>query len=178
MARPLQQLGIVGLEDLFVKSEGELQMLRDLEYELRHRQVPRARSLLVKVRAAIKTVPETGISVAATPHLSDSPEHVGGDLFGAKHVPRQEPKSEGAAKVKSPACAVREVPVPSLSDAYKALKATSGSSWESIELTRRQLVQRASPALAIDDKRQQLQRDAENINAAYKVIALDRIGSR
>ena len=60
MARPLQQLGIAGLEDLFVKSEGGLQVLRDLEYELRHRQVPRARSLLVKVRAAIKSAANNG----------------------------------------------------------------------------------------------------------------------
>ena len=178
MARPLQQLGIAGLEDLFVKSEGGLQVLRDLEYELRHRQVPRARSLLVKVRAAIKAVPTTEISVAAMPHMPESAGHVGGDLFEAKHVPRQEPKSEEVAKVKSPAWAAREIPVISLSDAYKTLKATPGSSWESIELTRRQLVQRASPAVAIDDKRQQLQRDAENINSAYQVIALDRIGSR
>ena len=80
--------------------------------------------------------------------------------------------------MKSSAWAAREIPVMSLSDAYKALKATPGSSWESIELTRRQLVKRASPAVALDDKRQQLQRDAENINSAYQVIALDRIGSR
>lgn len=177
MARPLQQLGIVGLEDMFVKSEGEFQVLRDLEYELRHRQVPRARSLLVKIRAAIKAVPTTEISVAATPDLPESPGHVGCDLFGAKHVPRQEPKSEDVAKVKSPAWASREILVISLSDAYKALKATPGSSWESIELTRRQLVQRASPVVATDEQRQQLQRDAEDVNAAYKVIALDRIGS-
>ena len=32
--------------------------------------------------------------------------------------------------------------------------------------------------VATDEQRQQLQRDAEDINAAYKVIALDRIGSR
>ena len=56
MARPFQQLGIAELEGLFVKSESELQVLRDLEYELRHRQVPRARSLMVKVRAAIKAL--------------------------------------------------------------------------------------------------------------------------
>ena len=78
MARPLQQLGIAGLEDLFVKSEGRLQVLRDLEYELRHRQVPRARSLLVKVRATIKSAPTTEIGVAAAPHLPESPGYVGG----------------------------------------------------------------------------------------------------
>ena len=53
MARPFQQLGIVGLEDLFVKSEGELQVLRDLEYELRHRQVPRARSLMRRAQGVV-----------------------------------------------------------------------------------------------------------------------------
>lgn len=178
MARPLQQLGIVGLEDLFAKSEVELQVLRDLEYELRHRQVPRARSLLVKVRAAIKAVPTTATSVAAPPHLPEPLGQVGSDLFEAEHVPRQEPKTGEPAKVKSPAWAAGELPAISLSDAYKALKATPGSSWESIELTRRQLVQRASPVVAIDEKRRQLQRDAERINGAYRVIALDRLGSR
>lgn len=178
MARPLQQLGIVGLEDLFVKSEGELRALRDLEYELRHRQVPRARGLLVKVRAAIKAVPTTGISVAAPPHRSEPQGQGEGDLFEVEHVPRQEPKPEEPAEVKSPAWAAGEIPVISLSDAYKTLKATPGSSWESIELTRRQLVQRASPVVAIDEKRQQLQRDAERINGAYRVIALDRLGFR
>lgn len=178
MARPLQQLGIGGLEDLFVKSEGELQVLRDLEYELRHRQVPRARSLLVKVRATIKSAPTTEIGVAAAPHLPESPEYVGGDLFEVEHVACQQSKSEEPVQVKSSAWAARESSIMSLSDAYKALKATPGSSWESIELTRRQLVQRASPAVAIDDKRQQLQRDAENINSAYQVIALDRVRSR
>lgn len=174
MARPFQQLGIAGLEDLFVKSEGGLQVLRGLEYELRHRQVPRARSLLVKVRAAIKAVSTTEIGVAASPPRPEPPRQGESDLFEAEH----KPKSEEPAKVKAPAWAAGEVPVISLSDAYKALKATPGSSWEAIELTRRQLVQRASPVVAIDGKRQQLQRDADNINTAYKVIALDRIGSR
>lgn len=178
MARPLQQLGIVGLEDLFVKSEGELQILRDLEYELRHRQVPRARSLLVKIRATIKAVPTTEIGDAVTPHLPESPGHVGGDLFEVEHVPRQEPKSEQPAQVKSPAWAAREIPVMSLSDACKTLKTTPGSSWESIELTRRQLVQLASPVLAAGEKRKGLQSNAEKINAAYRVIAQDRIRSR
>lgn len=132
----------------------------------------------MKVRAAIKAVPTTEISVAASPPRPEPPRQGGSDLFEAEHMPRQEPKSEEPAKVKSPAWATGEIPVISLSDAYKVLKATPGSSWESIELTRRQLVQLASPVVASDEKRQQLQCDAEKINAAYKVIALDRIGSR
>lgn len=132
----------------------------------------------MKVRAAIKAVPTTEINVAAPPHRSEPPGQVGSDLFEAEHVHRQESKPEEPIKVKSPVWVAGEIPVISPSDAYKALKATPGSSWESIELTRRQLVERASPAVAIYEMRQQLQRDAERINAAYRVIALDRLRSR
>ena len=179
MARPFQQLGIVGLEDLFVKSEGELQVLRDLEYELRHRQVPRARSLMVKVRAAIKVLSPAGIEVAVTPKSSDLPVRAEGDLFESESARSPEQKPPGSpAKLQPQESFGGDVPRMPLAEAYKMLNVAQGSSWESIELARRQLVQRASPVVAIDEKRQQLQRDAERINAAYMVIALERVKCR
>lgn len=175
MARRFQQLEIVGLEDLFVKSEGELQVLRDLEYELRHRQVSRARSLLVKVRAAIKAVPITEIGVTTPPHRSEPQVQGESDLFEFEPIRLFEQKPSGSpVKLESEEQTIREIPWMVLPEAYKMLKATPGDSWESIELTRRELVQRASPVLAADGKREQLQSDAERINVAYRLIALDR----
>ena len=49
-------------------------------------------------------------------------------------------------------------------DAYKLLKATPSSTWESIEQTRRELVQQASPARVSAmnaEKRAQLQAEAK-----------------
>lgn len=59
MARPFIQHRIDALEDLFAKSKNDLKVLRQLEHELKHRQVPRAVTLLVKVRAALKPLPPT-----------------------------------------------------------------------------------------------------------------------
>lgn len=179
MPRPLLQLGVMELEDLFTRSRRDLQVLRNLEFELQNRQVPRAKDLLANVRTAIKAASATRTNLAAP---LDQPSarvgQAGSDMFGVELVHRQEPKSQESVQEKSTARAVGELPAISLSDAYKALNVTPGSSWESIELARRQLVQRASPVVAIDEKRQQLQRDAERINAAYMVIALERVKCR
>ena len=123
MARPFQQLGIAGLEDLFVKSEGELQVLRDLEYELRHRQVPRARSLMVKVRAAIKALSPARIEVAVTPKGSDFSVQAGGDLFESESARSPEQKPPGSpAKLRPPELFGGDVPRMPLAEAYKMLK--------------------------------------------------------
>ena len=62
-------------------------------------------------------------------------------------------------------------------DAYKLLKATSGSAWESIEQTRRQLVQQSHPArlksMSIERRNQALN-DAKMVNAAYVVLSQAR----
>jgi DnaJ-domain-containing protein 1 len=60
-------------------------------------------------------------------------------------------------------------------EAYKALKATPGSAWESIEQTRRQLVQQAHPDCLASmgaEKRAQVQAAARRVNAAYAVLRL------
>lgn len=175
MARPFQQLGIAELEDLFVKSESELQVLRDLEYELRHRQVPRARSLMVKVRAAIKVLSPAKIEVAVSSKSSSVSARAGGDLFEPGSVGSPEQKPLGSpAKLQSQESLGGDVPRMSLAEAYKMLKAAPGDSWESIELARRRLVQRASPALAAGEQDGRHQSAADSVNAAYKLIAMDR----
>lgn len=58
--RPLIQNGIGALEAMFGESPADAKVLRSLQDELKHRQVPRAIALLQKVEKALKsdTVPE------------------------------------------------------------------------------------------------------------------------
>jgi hypothetical protein len=48
------QFGVSQLEELFVKSKSDADVLRQLENELQYRQVPRAVALLAKVRAVMR----------------------------------------------------------------------------------------------------------------------------
>ena len=54
MQRPLMQQGVAQLEALFAASRGDLRVLKQLEDELTHRQVPRAVALLAEVQKAIR----------------------------------------------------------------------------------------------------------------------------
>jgi hypothetical protein len=58
--RPLMQNGIGALEAMFAESSADSKVLRSLQDELKHRQVPRAIALLQKVEKALKSdkVPE------------------------------------------------------------------------------------------------------------------------
>lgn len=178
MSRPLIQLGIDKLEALFVKERKDMEVLRRLEGELQHRQVPRAKSLLAEVQTAIKEMDVavsssiTGkISKARTPVNTSQPER---DLFDSVPLAPSEPSHPSSTESKRYGRPREEGLVIPLSDAYKLLKANSGSSWESIELMRRQLVQRASPAVAASQHKQGLQEEADRVNAAYKVILAAR----
>ena len=66
-------------------------------------------------------------------------------------------------------------------DAYKRLKATSGSGWESIEQTRRQLVQQSHPARLKSmspERRSQALAEARKVNAAYAALSQVRCAGR
>lgn len=68
-----------------------------------------------------------------------------------------------------------------LEDAYKVLKATAGSTWESIEQTRRQLVQQSHPGRLKSmnpERRAQTLAEAKRVNAAYAVLSQARCGGR
>ena len=59
-------------------------------------------------------------------------------------------------------------------DAYKLLKATAGSTWESIEQTRRQLVQQAHPSRVKSlspERRASALAEARRVNAAYEALS-------
>jgi DnaJ-domain-containing protein 1 len=88
--------------------------------------------------------------------------------------------------------AVRPLPVPPavkpaappvvampVEDAYKVLKATSGSTWESIEQTRRLLVQQSHPErlkAMTAERRSSALAEAKRVNAAYATLSRMRCG--
>lgn len=185
MPRPLIQLGVGNLEALFAKSRADMKVLKQLEHELQHRQVPRAVALLAEVQDAMSRV--QSVSPAATPPNPDRAP-----------VPKQQSLLDRPA---TPAAAARPiepvvnalVPTPirktpqsaqpsmSLDDAYKLLKMTAGSTWESIEHNRRQLVQQSHPArlkVMSPEKQMQTLAEAKRVNAAYGTLSQARCGGR
>lgn len=179
MSRPLMHLGIMELEALFAKSRRDIQVLKNLEAELEHRQVPRARSLLASVRNTMKatdvTVPSASVASEATDRLSAMPAQPKlGLLNPARSVPLEitSPEPIGSRQASQ---SRGELPAMAISEAYRLLEAGPSSSWESIELVRQQLVQRASPAVATAEQQHRLQEEANRINAAYKAILVARL---
>jgi len=68
-----------------------------------------------------------------------------------------------------------------LDDAYKLLKATPGATWESIEQTRRLLVQASHPEKLRNEpesKRAQALAEASRVNTAYVVLSQARCAGR
>lgn len=191
MARPLIQHGVGQLEDLFTKSKSDPRVLKRLEHELKYRQVPRAVALLAEVRAAMyglspTPAPDTNAPApprapAPQPSLRDTQPPV------ARHaapsppvvdVPAA-PQPVAAAALATPATA--PVPAIPLEDAYKLLKATSGSTWESIEQTRRLLVEASHPERLRslpEGKRTQALAEAKRVNDAYAALSLARCAGR
>lgn len=204
MPRPLMRNGIAELEQLFSSAKGDIKILQTLEEELKHRNVPRAMALLDKVQRALraaKPAPRTqATEPAAKPevkHIASGPAQQGAlwgeepraskTAVGAKPSQPAEPPSVAApteppVTTAAPAVQSRNLdealPPMSVDEAYKVLKATSGSSWEAIEETRRRLVQLAHPAKVaglIHERRAQLESDAKRANAAYSVLIQTRI---
>lgn len=182
MARPLMQHGVAELKTLFEKSKNDVRTLKKLEYELQHRQVPRAVALLAEVRAAIpEATPSGPLSTQAS---ATAPRQSG--LWEAPR-PSASPESPVVETVsyasatfhRAPAAEKRAAAVPdaapmSLEVAYKLLGATPGATWESIEMTRRQLVQQAHPEqtkMLTGERSAEALETARRINAAYVTIS-------
>ena len=171
MSRPLMQRGIGQLEGMFAKGMAEPKVLKQLESELQYRQVPRAIALHAEVQAAL---------YGATPAPASRPV--------PEPVPARPPASQQSTLWERPAVppaasesASPPVPTTPLEDAYKLLKATAGSTWESIEQTRRQLVQQAHPGRLQSvrpDRRAQVLAEARRVNAAYSALSHTRCGGR
>lgn len=203
MARLLMRHSIVELEQLFSFAKGDIKTLQALEDELKHRNVPRAVALLDKVQRSLRTAKPTPKSPEAhepAPKPAVSGASPQGALWGEepKRVPKTvvvtkvnqpaKPPSEAVpteqpiktpAPVVQPTRPVEVVPPMSADEAYKVLKATSGSTWEAIEQTRRQVVQLAHPekvAGLSPERRAQVQADAKRVNAAYAMLLKIRVG--
>jgi DnaJ-domain-containing protein 1 len=189
MPRPLIQLGVGDLEAFFAKSKTDAKALKQLEHELQYRQVPRAVALLARVRAALSGEPPATIDIPAT---GPAPVPQQSGLWERPSKPAPAPlvtpvaASRPAARVKvsdSPATegVQPRAPVIPISDAYKLLKATAGSTWELIEQTRRQLVQKSHPdrlGSMSAEGRAQVLAESKRVNAAYAVLSQARCGGR
>ena len=195
MARPLMQHGVGQLEEMFANGKVDPKVLKQLENELQYRQVPRAVSLLVEVQAAMYggnaeqllptvPVPPPARSTAPAP-ASQQPELWGGsaaqpfvDPPAAVRTAAPAVSTSEAPPVKTPASPHPAMP---LEDAYKVLKATPGATWESLEQTRRSLVQLSHPSrwkTLSTERRAQALADARRVNAAYAALSQARCSGR
>lgn len=202
MTRPLMQHGVAQLEQLFASSKLDQKVLKQLENELRFRQVPRAVSLLAEVQAVLVSTSPLGADRAPAAASANSPMADGPELL--RPAPKQPglwsvPPATDTAPAPAPAPAAPVIkadpnttktePAPvakssgsgafevTLSDAYKMFKATPSSTWESIEKLRRQLVQACSPSrtrnLPLREQKDLLEQ-ARRLNAAYEVLSRSR----
>ena len=184
--RPLMPHGVGQLEELFAKSKGDTKVLKQLEHELQYRQVPRAVALLAEVQAAMYGANETAAPVpgpaplapARQPGLwteSATPPTAPPDAVRLERAPAPIPVA-----VSSPAAAPqhpRAVLAMTVEDACKLLKATPSATWESIERTRRLLVQQSSPprtATMSAEKRAQVLEETDRVNVAYATLSQAR----
>lgn len=156
MIRPLIQRRIHELEAMFETKHEDLDALRSLEAELAFRSVPRATTLLGKVKRALGG----GIVLPSTKQ---------DDLFNQ----RTSVAMQDLPLKEIPKAAVPTIPAMTYEDALKVLKVKSGAAWEMIELSRRQAVDRARPdrltALS-EQKRNEMREEARRANAAYYVL--------
>ncbi len=74
MPRPLRPHGVAQLEELFANSKSDARVLKQLEHELRYRQVPRAVALLAMVQAAMH---KAGAATAVSAATNARSEHAG-----------------------------------------------------------------------------------------------------
>ena len=191
MTRPLMQHGVGKLAELFSNSKADAKVLKQLENELQYRQVPRAVALLAEVQAAIHGgAPATTPATVSTSSRVQAPAPITGSqrssLWGRSSEPpvvapplRTVPlvaKSLGPPLPTKPEISTPVIP---LEDAYKVLKATPGVTWESIEQTRRMLVQLSHPSQSksISTERRTLALvEARRVNAAYAALSQARCG--
>lgn len=189
MPRPLMQLGVGDLEGLFAKSKTDANVLKQLEHELQYRQVPRAVALLAEVQAAMYGAqPAAPAPPKPAPVSAPTPQQSG--LWERPATPAATPTGVSVAAprpaepVKAPAVPKQPQPAPPampVEDAYRLLKATAGSTWESIEATRRQMVQQSHPARLKSmsvERRSQALAEAKKVNAAYAALSQARCGAK
>lgn len=193
MPRPLKQCGVSQLEEMFAKGKLDPKVLIRLEHELQFRLVPRAVALLGEVQAAmhegILAATPTNVSTRNTPRTpataldSKQPdlwEHSSASPAAAPqiHTVSVTAKPQGPVPALKPAISA---PTMALDDAYNVLKARPGERWETIEQTRRTLVQLSHPSRLNSlspEKRTQASVEAKRVNTAYAALSQARCDGR
>lgn len=195
MTRPLKQHDVGQLEELFAKGKAEPKVLKQLENELRYRQVCRALALLAEVKAATSggAVAPGMPSVAAPPaarrpgsapvpkqpglwERSAAPPVVAASQVAPVRAATSSTKSPEPSHTSQSACPVQVMP---LDVAYKILKASPQATSESIEQTRRMLVEQSHPSLwktLSAEKRAQALTDARQANVAHATMSHEYCG--
>jgi len=179
MARRFMQFGVGQLEELFANSKSDTNVLKQLEHELTYRQVPRAVALLAKVRAAMHGGKDgTALAPAALPDdlALSPPSHQAGS--GPAIAPARAAITATTATANS---SLGDAPPITVEDAYEVLKVTPGATWESIENSRRQLVQQSHPdrvaSLSVA-RRDQVMAEAKRVNTVYAILSQARRNRR
>ena len=198
MPRPLMQHGVGQLEEMFDSGKADPKVLKQLESELQYRQVPRAVALLAEVQAAMyggAAAQQVPIVPALPPARAPAPAPVSQqpDLWGRSTspaivaVPPAAPVRAVTPAIKPPGAPPVAAEAPAspphmpLDEAYKVMKATPGATWESIEQTRRTLVQQSHPSRwkkLSAEKRAQTLTEARRVNAAYAALSQAHWGGR
>lgn len=203
MIRPLMRQNIGELEALFEASTNDAKALKQLEQELKFRQVPRAVLLLEKVQKAasnlaLAAIPKLGqvaspsrrpprphrLNAILFPDARAAPSHgEGTDQESGQRTDAGVSRGEGAAidadssQAPEQSLPVRQAEtVMSLPDAYRALNVAPGSSWEVLEHARRQVVLQAHPERLQrlnDERKAEVRRSAQRANSAYATILRD-----
>lgn len=178
MPRPLLKFRISDLEEMFAERSEDSALLDRLQRELKYRKTPRAVALLQKVRAAISRVEsEAPSSVQLSEQSTTSKPSitcVPSRDTGAEPLPLVFPVQDARHNPSQSLAGGQTSPPTGAGQAYALLKISPGSSWESVELARRKLVQRASPATTSSmsaGDRARLNERAALVNLAYALLA-------
>lgn len=200
MKRTLMQLGIGALEEMFSTSKTDAKVLRQLENELQHRQVPRAVALLDEVQLAMKRVASSmprpaqdelplapPVAPAAVPaHEAPVPERSAPEVAVTAPVsaplPPSVPEQASSSQPKLPSrppARVAHAPIPamSLDAACKLLKVTVASQWQEVELARRKLILLSHPRHVVgmpEERQEAVRTEARRVNAAYAALSTAR----
>jgi DnaJ-domain-containing protein 1 len=155
------------LEEMFAAKQRDTDALNALHLELQFRNVPRAKTLLAKVRAAIS------IGASLTPPAQP-------ELFDPR-PPEMLPSSPPTVILPKPPLKPVEQELQlspmSLDEACKVLRVTAGTPWDQVERARTKIVERSHPdALAAlsEDKRAAIRAEAKRANAAYVALSRER----
>jgi hypothetical protein len=201
MKRTLMQLGVGALEEMFEASKTDVKVLRQLESELTHRQVPRAVALLEQVQLAMKRL-ATSLIPRAQDELPleppavlepvsvqppSSPERISPVVVVTTPVPQpgtpsasQQARPPAADPAIAPQARVERTPTPpvSLDDACKLLNVTLATPWKEVELVRRKLVLLSHPRHVVGMPKERLEAvrmEARRVNAAYAALSAARV---